>query len=233
MFRYAPRTFLPLLLLMLCTGTGAATFSFSGNFESDDDVQLFRFAVDGPALNTVTLVTLSYAGGVSGAGNVVAAGGFDPVLALFDATGTLIAEDDDGRDIADSVTGESLDAFLQIGIPAGTYFAALTQTPNFALGPLLSAGFELVGTGDFAGGFVDVFGNQRDGHWAVDIVDAASATLFPVAVPEPATAWLIAAALLMLGARPAARESLRRCRARWPHVTNETIAMTTTTSPTR
>jgi hypothetical protein len=125
----------------------------------------------------------------------------DPVVTLFDAAGTLIAEDDDGSAVADAVTGESLDAFLQIGIPAGVYFAALTQSPNFAIGPTLADGFELAGTGDFTGGFMDVFGNQRDSRWAMDIRNVAFAGVFPTAVPEPGTVWLLGFVLLLVALR--------------------------------
>ena len=198
MLRTACRTILALVLLPICVAAGAANFSFTGNFDRDDDVQLFRFAVDGPGLNLVTLLTLSYAGGVNSAGVVVPAGGFDPVIALFDGAGTLIAENDDGANAVDPATGLSLDAFLEIGIPAGGYFVALTQSPNFALGPSLADGFELAGIGDFAGGFVDAFGNPRDGGWALDILDVASAAAVGAAVPVPGTLWLFGVSLLGL-----------------------------------
>ena len=198
MLRHVCRAILALALLPISLSTGAANFSFTGNFGRDDEVQLFRFAVEGPSLNVVTLLTLSYAGGVNSAGAVVPAGGFDPVISLFDGAGILIAEDDDGSNVVDPVTGLSLDAFLQIGIPAGDYFAALTQSPNFAFGPSLVDGFELAGTGDFAGGFVDVFGNPRDSHWALDILSVASAATFPTVVPEPGILWLLGASLLGL-----------------------------------
>ena len=207
MLRKTVRLILALLLLPVSVSAGAAVFSFSGNFGRDDDVQLFRFTLEGPSLNIVTLLTLSYGGGVDSAGAVVPPGGFDPVVALFDAAGALIAEDDDGSTVADAVTGESLDAFLQIGIPAGVYFAALTQSPNFAFGPTLADGFELAGTGDFTGGFMDVFGNQRDSRWALDILDVASASVFPTAVPEPGTVWLLCFALLAAALRITPRRS--------------------------
>ena len=198
MLRIAFRTLLAFALLPICLGAGAANFSFTGNFARDDDVQLFRFAVEGSSLNLVTLATRSYAGGANSAGVVLPPGGFDPVIALFDGAGTLIAEDDDGSDVPDPVTGLSLDAFLQIGIPAGGYFVALTQSPNFALGPSLAEGFELAGIGDFAGGFVDAFGNPRDGDWALDILSVASAATIAAEIPAPGTLWLLGVALLGL-----------------------------------
>jgi hypothetical protein len=194
MWRTACRTILALILFLVCLGAGAANFSFTGNFDRDDDVQLFRFAVEGSSLNLVTLLTLSYAGGLNSTGVVVPPSGFDPVIALFDGAGALIAESDDGSNAVDPATGLSLDAFLEIGIPAGGYFIALTQSPNFALGPSLADGFELAGISDFAGGFVDAFGNQRDGDWALDILNVASAAAV-AAVPVPGTLWLLAVSL--------------------------------------
>ena len=192
MSRNAFRAVLASALFSMSLGGGAANLSFTGDFASDDDAQFFSFAVEGPALNVVTLTTLSYAGGVSAAGAVISPGGFDPVVSLFDGAGTLIAENDDGSDVIDPATGLSLDAFLQINIPAGAYVAALTQSPNFALGPGIADGFELAGTGNFAGGFFDVFGNPRDGHWALDILGVAAA------VPSPGTLWLLSVSLLGL-----------------------------------
>jgi hypothetical protein len=189
MLRYVYRLIACLALLTTCAGASAANFSFTGTFNQDDDVQLFRFAVGGPSFTTVTLQTLSYDGGVNAAGAIIAGGGFDPVISLFDAAGTLLDENDDGI---------GPDPFLEIALAAGNYLAALTETPNFAVGPNLSDGFQLAGTGNFTapGGFVDVFGNQRDGHWALDILNVASAAVGIAAVPAPGTLWLIGAALL-------------------------------------
>ncbi len=53
----------------------AADFSFRGNFSTDDEVHLFNFSVG--ATSTVTLKTLSYAGGTQADGTVISAGGFD------------------------------------------------------------------------------------------------------------------------------------------------------------
>jgi hypothetical protein len=181
-----------LLSLVLTAGptARAANFSFTGLFTQDDDVQLFTFTVDTIALETVTLLTLSYAGGVG-----VAPGGFDPVLSLFDPSGVLMNNDDDSSTALDAATGLSLDARLQIALPAGTYRASLTQSPNFATGPNLSDGFQLAGTGNFAGGFVDISGNQRDGHWAVDILNVQTAAVVGSAIPEPATLLLLSVGL--------------------------------------
>jgi hypothetical protein len=193
MLRCLDRIIVCLALLTTCAGAGAANFSFTGTFNQDDDVQLFRFAVTGPSFTTVTLQTLSYDGGVNAAGALIPAGGFDPVISLFDAGGTLLDDNDDGS--------FGPDAFLALSLGAGNYFAALTESPNRANGPNLSDRFLLAGTGNFTGpGFVDVFGNQRDAHWALDILNVASAAVGIAAVPAPGTLWLVAAALLAFAA---------------------------------
>jgi len=69
---------------MLAGVASASSFSFSGTFTQDDQRQLFLFTAPS---SDVLLRTWSYAGGTDAAGGIVAPGGFDPALALFDATG--------------------------------------------------------------------------------------------------------------------------------------------------
>jgi hypothetical protein len=197
---------IPLVLVMLlglvCT-TGptasAAHVSLTGTCTQDDEVQMFIFTVTDPAVTTATLQTLSYAGGLNAAGAVVAPGGFDPVLTLFAQAGVLIGEDDDSSTVADPVTGLSLDAVVQLDLTAGRYVVSLTQAPNCANGPTVSDGFQLAGTGNLTRGFVDMFGNQRDGHWAIDLLNVAAAA--PVVIPEPATLLLLSTGFGVLLAR--------------------------------
>jgi hypothetical protein len=172
----------------------ADNFSFTGSFSRDDDVQLFNFTV-GATSNDVILRTWSYAGGTNAAGQVIPEGGFDPILALFDSTGALIGQNDDGGDNvpADSVTGAQFDTFLELTTLApGTYTVAVMQYDNFANGPNLSDGFARTGepnfTLDFApagstGFFWDVTQHQRTGNWAFDILGVNSAGI----VPEPSS----------------------------------------------
>ena len=63
----------------------AANFSYTGAFSADDDVQLFGFTVN--AVSTVTIQTFGYGGGVQSDGNVVSAGGFDPMITIFNSAG--------------------------------------------------------------------------------------------------------------------------------------------------
>ncbi len=167
----------------------AADFSFQGTLAEPNAVPLIQFSLSAPT--TVTLQSLGYAGGVNAAGEVVPDGGFDTVLALFDATGTLLDQNDDGAGAApDPVTGSAYDAVLEVLLAPGSYTVALVSYGNFAVGPALSDGF----TGN--GAFNDIDGNPRGTAWAVDVLGADSATLV---VPEPATLALFGAGLAGLG----------------------------------
>jgi hypothetical protein len=177
----------------------ATNFSFTGSFSHDDDVQLFTFTVGSPS--DVTLLTWSYAGGTNADGDLIAGGGFDPILALFDSTGAKIGENDDGTSAqvpTDPVTHRHYDTFLDVmDLAAGTYTVSVAEYPNFA-GDNLSDGFVNAGTGDFTATgscsrFFDASNHCRDGHWAFDILNVNSAATTDV--PEPATMTLLGASL--------------------------------------
>ncbi|MCA1661114.1 MAG: DVUA0089 family protein, partial [Novosphingobium sp.] len=153
------------------SGTGGATattgFSFTGMLVTPNDVLMFQFRVD--ANSRVTLRTYSYAGGTNQAGQVIPAGGFDPILALFDAAGVLIGQNDDGGSgnvPADPTTGAFFDTFLQRDLMPGNYTVTVSVFPNFAIGPNLSNGFENDAT-SFGG---------RTANFAFDVLGAATAT---------------------------------------------------------
>lgn len=182
---------------MLAGVASASSFSFSGTFTQDDQRQLFLFTAPS---SDVLLRTWSYAGGTDAAGGIVAPGGFDPALALFDATGgfttssLLVDSNDDGAGVAvDPVTGNAYDSLLELfGLdPGHTYALVLTQSNNFANGPTYGDGFLQDGTGNFTaancGGttpFCESLGVYRNGSWEVDIVGVGTAA--ETGVPEPA-----------------------------------------------
>jgi PEP-CTERM motif len=171
---------------------------FFGTFTQDDNVRTFSFA--NQANSSVTIETFSYAGGTDPTGRVVAAGGFDTVFGLFDATGALLQIGDDGATRTDPVTGAAFDALVTLTLAPGTYFIALAEYDNYPIGPQFSNGFLEAGKGNFtslygcsAGKFCDINGFSRTGNFDVAISGAAIA-----AVPEPSTTALMSLALLGL-----------------------------------
>lgn len=184
----------------------AASFSFTGNFSRDDDVQLFNFSVG--STSSVTLRTYSYAGGTQADGNVVEAGGFDPILALFDSSGALIDENDDGSGLPeDPNTGASYDTELTTSLGMGNYTVSVMQYDNFAAGANLTDGFERDGQGNFtssfdcdASAFCDVTGDERTNAWAFDVLNVDTADQpAPSAIPVPAALPLLLGGLFALG----------------------------------
>ncbi len=161
----------------------AASISFSGSFNQDDNVRLFSFTVDNSA--PVTLRTKS-----------VAAGGFDTLLTLFDSTGLFVSEND-------GPSGSFLpsDAMIQQSLAPAEYTLALTQFDNFHLtgpGGNLADGFERNGQGNFTASafgssssgtaFIDVTGAQRSSNYSLTLDNVSSDS---AAVPEPATFFIL------------------------------------------
>ena len=149
----------------ITTQSGTQGFSFAGTLTTANDVLHFDFTVT--SNSQVTLRTYSYAGGVNSAGQTIAAGGFDPILALFNAAGALINQNDDGGSNvpADPTTGAHFDTFLQTLLPAGSYTVTVMAYSNFAIGPNLSNGFR--NSGNFSG---------RSPNFAFDVLGANAVT---------------------------------------------------------
>lgn len=179
---------------LLAASASAAPFSFSGSFTNDNDKAAVSFLVAAPT--TVTIKSLGYAGGTAADGTTVARGGFDGILSLYDSTGTLVQDNDDGAgSTVDAVTGHGGDPLLSLTLAKGLYKVFLTQYSNFGPIDLTNAfAFDGADNRDFRGGFVDSYGSQRDGHWAFDLTGANS-------VPEGGTVGLLGLALAGLIAR--------------------------------
>lgn len=197
---------LGLLACAVSVPADAANFSFAGTIGADDDVLLFNFSVG--TTSTVTVRSYSYAGGTQANGNVIAAGGFDPILALFNSSGVLIDQQDDAGDDgfgdlvnADPVTGQRWDTYFQAPLDTGSYTVAVSQYNNFA-GSTLAEGFERQGEPNFTasfgctnGQFCDASGSNRINAWAFDVLNVDQAVVIPV----PATLPLMLSALAGLG----------------------------------
>src|SRR5258708_3115248 len=184
-----------LISLALTSPLRADTLSYTGNFVSDDVVQTFNFNVASQGL--VTFQTFGYAGGINGAGNAIAAGGFDPLVSLFDSAGDFLAFNNDGSCVqvgTDATTLNCFDAYLPLVLDAGSYTLALTENDNLAIGPTFADGFTQAGNGNFTcaefmgtpGGFCDASPSRRSNAWALDIT---TPTNIPSTepVPEPST----------------------------------------------
>jgi hypothetical protein len=174
------------------THAQAAVFSFNDSFTADDNEQFLSFTQG--ALSPVTLETSSYV-----------AGGFDPIVAVFDGTGILVAQNDDGIGVPpDPSTGAALDSLLTVSLGAGQYLVSITEFDNFALGPALSDGFVQSGQGNFTAlfacgqpSFCDVTGSARTNKWALTI--SGEAVTAASSIPEPTTSALLMIALAWLG----------------------------------
>jgi len=197
--------------LMLFSAAGvAASFSFIGNFVNDNDVQLFSFTLLNPG--TVTVQTWGYGGGTNAAGMPIAPGGFESTLSIFNApSGTAAGGPFDPggtpcapRNIDPNLLPLTLclDAYGQAALPAGNYFLSLTQSPNEPVSGDLGDGFfftDAVPDPNFNNHFVGTLGLQRDSHWAVDILSVDAASQIGGTTPEPASAALVAGAMVLAG----------------------------------
>jgi len=189
--------------LLAAAQVNASSVGAFGTFARDDDVQLLSFTTTGSGL--VRIETFGYAGGTDATGRVVASGGFDPVFALFNSSGTLLGYGDDGASRVDPTSGSALDALLNVTLGAGQYFVAISQFDNFAVGPNFSAGFLEAGHAAFTaaygcatGHFCDVSGLNRTGNY--DISVSGETVTRTSTVPEPASVVLAGLALVGLGA---------------------------------
>lgn len=174
---------------LLSTQTSlAADFSLSGNATFHNDVVQIDFTVD--ALSDVRVWTDSWLSGVN----------FDPYLALFNSSGTLIASNDD----ADAPFGAGpgfFDAGLVLPALAGHYRLTVTAAPNSPNGPQLRDGFALdaespITIGDWNQPSHDLNANDQKGtFWRVQLQGVDQAGV----VPEPTAFVLMLAGLLGLG----------------------------------
>ena len=187
------------------------TLSFGGNFSSDDQILTIPFILSAPG--TVTLSTVSFAGGLDGDGNTILGGGFEPVLSLFEGTGAqnLIGQDTTGGTLPggcggrgiDGASGYCLDALLQQSLNAGTYLLALTESDNIANGPSFFDGFSQQGQGNFTGteftgtpgSFILFDGTQRTSAYLVNLTGDNLST----PTPEPFSAGLMAIGFAAVG----------------------------------
>ena len=206
-----------LALYAAASSASAANTSYTGQFIHDNDVQLINFTVG--AQSMVGLHTWSYAGGVNAAGQTISRGGFDPIVALFNAAGVRVGEQDDAlcdKVSADAVTRQCWDINFVVELAAGNYTASIQQYNNYPVSANLADGFYYQDAQyqNFRNGFVDEMSVKRNGLWALDILNVNPAVAVPIdapdpsQVPEPASLGLMSAALLGMTALRRRRPSV-------------------------
>jgi hypothetical protein len=185
----------------------AGTGSWQGQFTQDD--QLLSIGLILTATDTLTVTTFSY-GGLAAPSSGIAAGGFAPVLALFDgaskllqlAAGSANSCGGAGSGARDPTSGFCWDAhFSAPDLLAGRYTVVLSQDGNTPLGPTLADGYLMAGMPDYTSiyngvpgsRFIEVTGRARTGFYALGISTLTSP------VPEPTTALMLALGLAGLG----------------------------------
>ena len=174
------------------TSARAAPVSHTGTFAVDNELRFFTsLNITSATGGTIGARTFSYSGGLNAAGNSIAAGGFAPVLSLFNGMGDLVFGDV-GSSHACGGPSFCWDAFFSFGVvAAGSYTLVLSQDDNNSLGSL-AAGFSKDGDPNYFNGFLGYDG-QRTGNWALDI-DITNNSV-PSSVPEPAGLALVTTAL--------------------------------------
>lgn len=181
---------------LLTAGAAAAdTLSLQGLFSRDDERAVFSFTLAQP--DRLLARTLSYGGGLNAAGQAVASGGFAPTLSLFEADFGLLQRAV-GSHNSCAAALFCWDATLDLPLGPGRYTLVLTQDGNDPLGATPADGFSQDGQPDYTGldhlglpglRFIQVDGQGRDGHWALDLTVSA--------VPEPGSAALFSTGLLL------------------------------------
>src|ERR1700677_2572024 len=204
------------LLAAAACRLSAESLSFTGTLSSPESAFESTFIL--AAADTVTFQTWGFGGGTNAAGQPIAAGGFDPLIALFNgpaATATMYV-DGLGNPLADAdnlsnspwsyvgncppagtvaigANNDCGDDFMQVGLSAGIYTLLLTDA-NYLPNAIFDNGALSEGFTDFSAGVFqtcDPVANaciSPNGNYAVDIV-STQADLSKV--PEPSALSLL------------------------------------------
>jgi len=177
---------------VLDCGSGCTLGPSNSDFDYAQSAAVVDSFVVG-STSTMSAITYSYGGGTSLTGAVVAAGGLEPYLSLFDASGNFLASTFFGTQCpagANIYDGYCDDESLDGGtLAAGTYYIALTAFQNMSLA-------ENYGLGNLTDGFTGLGQLQQgeDLHYAFDVILTPNSTP-PPPVPEPNYLFLMGFAL--------------------------------------
>ena len=208
------------LLLASPLAASGSALSFTGTLATPESVFETTFSV--ASASTVTFQTWGFGGGTNAAGQVIPAGGFDPLISLFagSAATATIYVDGSGNPLADadnllnapwSFVGncppagtvaigsdnDCGDDFMQALLPAGTYTLVLTNA-NYSPNAIYDNGALSEGFTDLTAGVFqtcDPVSNAcitTNGNYAVDITSTSAFA------PEPGTVSLMAIGLAVL-----------------------------------
>ena len=192
-----------LLIALFLLGSQAASaaydnsFSFTGSFANDNDVQLFDFSLLADS-TTLRINTLSLVGGTNAAGTVIAAGGFNPYLSVWDKSTGDFKFDTTAKNTGAEARIDNASDDPYGTLAAGNYILALSQFDNTAVGTLFSEGFAAGQGLAFGAGFPSFVNNGTSGHWAVDFINVDSASATIAAVPLPGAIGFMISGLLAL-----------------------------------
>ncbi len=185
----------------------AATITYTGTLANPEDS--FQTTLTLPVSGIVTLQTWGFGGGTNAAGTLIPAGGFDPLVAIFDSTGLLVEGTSDALTNYGSYMGCPPAGTVAIGA-IGSNCGDITMTLSLAAGSytilLADAVYipnAIFDDGTLSEGFTDLTGgsfplqtcfdanncNSDTPNWALDVT---------APVPEPAAVAITGLGLLGL-----------------------------------